>query len=86
MFHAWFGPNAPLAKKPFGMIPMILLGKWAQMEARFGLFGDSANLDARFGAWFASNIPYDRKSIWTLASVYLEIALVSMQDRCTVCT
>jgi hypothetical protein len=26
---------------------MVLLGDKAQVEARFGLFGDSANLDAR---------------------------------------
>jgi hypothetical protein len=26
---------------------MVLLGDEAQMEARFGPFGDSANLDAR---------------------------------------
>jgi hypothetical protein len=26
---------------------MILLGDEAQVDARFGLFGDSANLDAR---------------------------------------
>jgi hypothetical protein len=26
---------------------MVLLGDEAQMDARFGLFGDSANLDAR---------------------------------------
>ena len=26
---------------------MVLLGKGAQVKARFGLFGDSANLDAR---------------------------------------
>ena len=26
---------------------MVLLGDEAQVEARFGLFGDSANLDAR---------------------------------------
>jgi hypothetical protein len=29
------------------MHPMQLLGDEAQVEARFGLFGDSANLDAR---------------------------------------
>ena len=29
------------------MHPIILLGKGAQVEAQFGLFGDSANLDAR---------------------------------------
>jgi hypothetical protein len=28
-------------------IPMVLLGDKAQVEARFGPFGDSANLDAR---------------------------------------
>jgi hypothetical protein len=27
--------------------PMVLRGDEAQMEVRFGLFGDSANLDAR---------------------------------------
>jgi hypothetical protein len=26
---------------------MVLLGDVSQVEARFGLFGDSANLDAR---------------------------------------
>ena len=26
---------------------MVLVGNEAQLEARFGLFGDSANLDAR---------------------------------------
>jgi hypothetical protein len=29
------------------MHPMVLLGDEAQVEARFGPFGDSANLDAR---------------------------------------
>jgi hypothetical protein len=27
---------------------MVLLGGEAQVQARFGLFGDSANLDARY--------------------------------------
>ena len=27
--------------------PMVLLGDEAEVEARFGLFGESANLDAR---------------------------------------
>ena len=40
-------PNAPYSKKPFWMHSMILLAEAAQEEARFGLFGDSANLDAR---------------------------------------
>jgi hypothetical protein len=29
------------------MHPMVLLGDEAQVETRFGRFGDSANLDAR---------------------------------------
>jgi hypothetical protein len=29
------------------MHPMVLLGDQAQVEAHFGPFGDSANLDAR---------------------------------------
>jgi hypothetical protein len=29
------------------MHPMVLLGDKAQLEAHFGLFGDSANFDAR---------------------------------------
>jgi hypothetical protein len=39
--------NIPQAKKLFWMHPMELLDEEAQVEARFGLFGDSANLDAR---------------------------------------
>ena len=31
----------------FWVHPMVLLGDEAQVEARFGPFGDSANLDAR---------------------------------------
>jgi len=27
---------------------MVLLGQGAQVKARFGLFGDSANFDARY--------------------------------------
>jgi hypothetical protein len=33
--------------KPFWTHLMVLLGEEAQVEAQFGLFGDSANLDAR---------------------------------------
>ena len=35
------------------------------MEAQFGLFRDSANLDPRLDARFAWNVLYARKSIWT---------------------
>ena len=34
------------AQKSFWMNRMVLLGDEAQVEARFGPFGDSANLDA----------------------------------------
>ena len=40
-------PNAPWAKKQFQMHPIVLVVEEAQVEARFGLFGYSANLDAR---------------------------------------
>ena len=36
-----------IGSKSFWMHPMVLLGDEAQLEARFGLIGDSANLDAR---------------------------------------
>jgi hypothetical protein len=35
-----------LAQKLFWKHRMVLLGDEAQVEARFGLFGDSANLNA----------------------------------------
>jgi hypothetical protein len=57
---------------------MVPLGDEAQLEARFGSFGDSANLDAKLvlvhleivliltlGARFVAKVPYARKSFWT---------------------
>jgi hypothetical protein len=44
---AQFRPNITYAQKSFGTNPTVLLGDEAQLEARFGPFGDSANLDAR---------------------------------------
>ena len=38
-------PSAPRVKKPLWTQPMVLLGKGAQVEAWFGLFGDRAILD-----------------------------------------
>ena len=35
-----------MAQKSFWTHQMVLLGDEAQVEARFGLFGDSANLDS----------------------------------------
>jgi hypothetical protein len=39
-------PNVPQAQELFWMHPMVLLGDEAQVEACFGPFGGSANLDA----------------------------------------
>ena len=77
---------------------MVLLGDEAQVEARFGLFGDSANLDAR---WVHSLrrachrlrnrfglTRWNSEVTWVmsnLVSICLETVLVSVQDRCTVC-
>ena len=36
-----------MAQKSFWTHQIVLLGDEAQVEARFGLFGDSANVDAR---------------------------------------
>jgi hypothetical protein len=40
-------PNVPYIQKSCWTHPMVLLGDEAQLEAHFGLFRDSANLDAR---------------------------------------
>ena len=77
---------------------MELLGDKAQVEARFGPFGDIVNLDARwvhglrrmyhrlrncFGRTrWNSQVTW---VIWNLVSVRLEMVLVSVLDRCTVC-
>jgi hypothetical protein len=77
---------------------MVLLGDEAQVEARFSPFEGSANLDARqvhnlcqtyhsirncFG-----RTRWNSKVMWVMSNlilVHLEIVLVSVQDRCTVC-
>ena len=77
---------------------MLLLGDGAQVEARFGPFGDSANLDAREVHGLHRTNPrvancFGRTGwislvawvMWNLVSVRLEAVLVSVQDRCTVC-
>jgi hypothetical protein len=47
------------------MHSMVLLGDKAQVDARFGLFGDSANHDVRWVHGFALSIPQALKSFWT---------------------
>jgi hypothetical protein len=44
---ARFVPNVSWAWKSFWAHPMVLLGDVCQVEARFGLFGDSVSLGAR---------------------------------------
>ena len=44
---SWFALDIPQAHKLFWTHPMVTLGYKAQVEAHFGPFGDSANLDAR---------------------------------------
>jgi hypothetical protein len=68
------------------------------VDAHFGLFGDSANLDARLlhrlrrtyhrlGNRFGRARWYSKvtRLKWMLVLVCLEIALILTQDRCTVC-
>ena len=50
-------PNIPEAHKLFWMHSIVPLGDEAQVEARFGPFGHSVNLDEKIGARFASNVP-----------------------------
>jgi hypothetical protein len=45
---AWFAPNVAWSHKSFWMHPMVILGDEAEVEARFGLFGDSANIETRY--------------------------------------
>jgi hypothetical protein len=44
---------------------MGLLGDEGQVDACFGPFGDSANVDARLVHGFPLNIPQAHKSFWT---------------------
>jgi hypothetical protein len=61
---------------------MVLLGDEAQVDARFGQFRDSANLDARLLHDLRQT--YHRLK-WMLVLVCLDIVLTLTQDRCTVC-
>jgi hypothetical protein len=75
-----------------------LLGDEAQVEARFGPFGDSATLDARLVRGLRSTYRRLGNSIggirwnplvmwvmWNLVSICFETVLASVQDRCSVC-
>jgi hypothetical protein len=77
---------------------MVLLGYEAQLDAHFGLFGDSANLDAKYvhglrRMYYRLRNSFGRTRwnsketwvMWNLIPVHLETLLVSVQDRCMVC-
>jgi hypothetical protein len=77
---------------------MVLLGDEAELEARFGPFGDIAYLDARQVRSLRRTYHRFGKSFWTHPMVLLgdvghlepllkslEIVLILTQDRCTVC-
>jgi hypothetical protein len=81
------------------MHPMEFLDDEAQVEARFGPFGDCANLDARYVIGLRRTYHRVRNHFrctqWysevmrfkqKLISVCLEIVLILTQDTCTVCT
>ena len=76
----------------------MVLGDMAQVEARFGPFGDIANLDARkvhglrrtyhrLGHHFGRTRRNSSVTwiMWNLTSFRLETVLVLVQDRCMVC-
>jgi len=76
----------------------VLLDEEAQVEAQFDLFGDSANLYARYvhglhGTYHMLGNQFGCTRwnslmmcvIWNLALVCLGTVLVLVQDMCTVC-
>jgi hypothetical protein len=77
---------------------MVLLGDMCQVKAHFDPFGDSVNLGASLVHGLRRMFPEHgnlfRHTRWyfsvtlvmlKLILVYLEIVLISTQDRCTVC-
>jgi hypothetical protein len=77
---------------------MVLLGDVDQVEACFGPFGDSVNLSTRWvhglrrmyhghrnHFWHTRWYSLVTSVKWKLVSVYLEIVLIKVQERCTVC-
>jgi hypothetical protein len=76
---------------------MVLLGDKDQLEACFGPFRDSDNLDARLVHGLRQTYHRLRNCfahplellgtwvMWNVNLVRLEAVLVSVQDRCTVC-
>jgi hypothetical protein len=95
---ARFVPNLPYAQKSFWTHPIELLGDVGYVESCFSLFGDTISVGARQGHGFCQT--YHRlknhfgctrwysqvtRVKWKLILVCLEIVLILMQYRCTVC-
>jgi hypothetical protein len=77
---------------------MELLGDVGHVEARFGPFGDSANLDTRYVHGLRRTCQrlknhfgctqwnsYVSRVMWKLVSVHLQIVQILTQYRCTIC-
>jgi hypothetical protein len=62
---AWFASNVSSAQKSFWMHLMELLGDVRHVESRFGPFGDSANLDARWMHGIRRTYHRLRNHFWT---------------------
>ena len=79
------------------MHPMELLDDVCLMESRFGLFRNNVSFGARYvdglclmhhslRNYFGSTVGTSVMRLkWKLSSVCLEIVLIWMQERCTVC-
>jgi hypothetical protein len=78
---------------------MVHVGDGAQVDACFGLFGDRANLDARYVHGLRQKYRRPQNGfgqtrqntsmtwvMWNHILVRLETLLVSVQGRCMVCT
>jgi len=76
---------------------MVLLGDEAQLKTRFGLFGDSGNIDARWVHGLRrtyhrlenrfGRTRWNSKATWVMWNLVLarsETVLASVQDRSTV--
>jgi hypothetical protein len=74
---------------------MVLLGDEAQVDTCFSIFGESANLDARYVHGMRQTLLKNlfgrtrwyflvMRLKWILVSVYLEIVLILTQDRCMI--
>jgi hypothetical protein len=64
---------------------MVLLGDEAQVDARFGLFRDSANHDARKLHGMRRTYHRLKNRFGRTQRISYVIVFVSVQDRCTVC-